>query len=100
MLRGEPMVSEEIRSDVTPVRRGSPLPWLLLAVTVCVAAGIFAMARSREFGSFAIPKRLAPPLLCRCEFPPEWRVILVGDRDARGLSGGKPPHSMPQPGLL
>lgn len=26
-----------------------------------------AMARSREFGSFAIPKRLAPPLLCRYE---------------------------------
>ncbi len=26
-----------------------------------------AMARSREFGSFAIPKRVAPPLLCRYE---------------------------------
>ena len=26
-----------------------------------------AMARSREFGSFAIPKRIAPPLLCRYE---------------------------------
>ena len=26
-----------------------------------------AMARSREFGAFAIPKRLAPPLLCRYE---------------------------------
>lgn len=26
-----------------------------------------AMARSREFGSFAMPKRVAPPLLCRYE---------------------------------
>jgi PKHD-type hydroxylase len=26
-----------------------------------------AMARSREFGSFSIPKRVAPPLLCRYE---------------------------------
>ena len=26
-----------------------------------------AMARSREFASFAIPKRIAPPLLCRYE---------------------------------
>ena len=26
-----------------------------------------AMARSREFGSFAIPKRVAPPLMCRYE---------------------------------
>jgi PKHD-type hydroxylase len=26
-----------------------------------------AMGRSREFGSFAIPKRVAPPLLCRYE---------------------------------
>lgn len=26
-----------------------------------------AFARSREFGSFAIPKRIAPPLLCRYE---------------------------------
>jgi PKHD-type hydroxylase len=26
-----------------------------------------ALARSREFGSFAIPKRIAPPLLCRYE---------------------------------
>jgi PKHD-type hydroxylase len=26
-----------------------------------------AFARSREFGAFAIPKRLAPPLLCRYE---------------------------------
>jgi PKHD-type hydroxylase len=26
-----------------------------------------ALARSREFGSFALPKRVAPPLLCRYE---------------------------------
>jgi PKHD-type hydroxylase len=26
-----------------------------------------AFARSREFGSFALPKRIAPPLLCRYE---------------------------------
>jgi PKHD-type hydroxylase len=26
-----------------------------------------ALARSREFGAFAIPKRIAPPLLCRYE---------------------------------
>jgi PKHD-type hydroxylase len=26
-----------------------------------------ALARSREFASFAIPKRIAPPLLCRYE---------------------------------
>jgi septal ring factor EnvC (AmiA/AmiB activator) len=41
------MADEEIRSEVTPIRRGSPLPWLLLAVTLSVMVGIFAMARSR-----------------------------------------------------
>ena len=35
------------------------------AESVQVVTG--AMARSREFGSFAIPKRVAPPLLCRYE---------------------------------
>jgi len=35
------------------------------AESVQVVAG--AMARSREFGSFALPKRVAPPLLCRYE---------------------------------
>lgn len=41
-------MSEEIRSDEVPIpRRGTPLPWLLLAVTLCVAVGIFAMARAR-----------------------------------------------------
>lgn len=47
MLPGA-MVSEEVHSDVTELpRRGSPLPWLLLAVTLIVAVGIFAMARGR-----------------------------------------------------
>ena len=41
------MVNEEIHSDVTPIRRGSPLPWLLLGVTVCVTIGIFLMATRR-----------------------------------------------------
>lgn len=35
------------------------------AESVQIVAG--AMARSREFGSFALPKRVAPPLLCRYE---------------------------------
>lgn len=42
------MVNEESRSDELELpRRGSPLPWLLLAVTLLVAVGIFAMARAR-----------------------------------------------------
>jgi len=35
------------------------------AESVQIVAG--AMARSREFSAFAIPKRIAPPLLCRYE---------------------------------
>ncbi len=42
-----PAASEEFRSEETPIRRGSPLPWLLLLVTVFVAVGIFWMARAR-----------------------------------------------------
>ena len=42
------MVNEEITSDETTIRpRTSPLPWLLLGVTICVAIGIFSMARAR-----------------------------------------------------
>jgi septal ring factor EnvC (AmiA/AmiB activator) len=42
------MVNDEIRSEELEMpRRGSPLPWLLLGVTVIVAIGIFAMARGR-----------------------------------------------------
>lgn len=35
------------------------------AESVSIVRG--ALARSREFGAFAIPKRIAPPLLCRYE---------------------------------
>ncbi len=35
------------------------------AETVKIVGG--ALSRSREFGSFALPKRIAPPLLCRYE---------------------------------
>ena len=35
------------------------------AESVQIVAG--AMSRSREFGNFALPKRVAPPLLCRYE---------------------------------
>ena len=42
------MVNEESHSDEIDLpRRGSPLPWLLLVVTLIVAVGIFAMARGR-----------------------------------------------------
>lgn len=47
MLPAKTMVHEEITSDETPIRRVSPLPWLLLAVTVCVAIGIISMATRR-----------------------------------------------------
>ncbi len=42
-----PAASEEVRSEETPLKRGSPLPWLLLLVTVSVAVGVFWMARVR-----------------------------------------------------
>ena len=41
------MVNEETTSGETQVRRVTPLPWLLLAVTVCVAIAIFLMASRR-----------------------------------------------------
>ncbi|MBS1150872.1 MAG: hypothetical protein H6Q89_2570 [Myxococcaceae bacterium] len=42
------MVNEESHSDEIGIpRRGSPLPWMLLAVTLIIAVGIFAMARGR-----------------------------------------------------
>jgi len=31
-------VEEEVRSDFNPIKRGSPLPWLLLGITVMVGA--------------------------------------------------------------
>jgi uncharacterized protein HemX len=42
-----PVAAEEVRSEETPLRRGSPLPWLLLFFTVLVGLGIFVMARNR-----------------------------------------------------
>lgn len=37
----------EIRTGESPLPRSSPLPWLLLGLTVLVAVGIFGMARAR-----------------------------------------------------
>ncbi len=45
MLKGAPV--EETRSGETPIPRGSPLPWLLLVLTLMVAVAIFSMARTR-----------------------------------------------------
>jgi uncharacterized protein HemX len=42
-----PAASDEVRSEETPIRRGSPLPWLLLFFTLIVGLGIFVMARNR-----------------------------------------------------
>jgi septal ring factor EnvC (AmiA/AmiB activator) len=42
------MVNEEVTSGETSLpRRATPLPWLLLGVTVIVAIGIFSMATRR-----------------------------------------------------
>ncbi len=43
-----PMVTAKSQSNLVKLlRRGAPLPWLLLGVALCVAFGIFAIARSR-----------------------------------------------------
>ena len=42
-----PASSDEVRSEETPLRRGSPLPWLLLFFVVAVGFGIFLMAQRR-----------------------------------------------------
>src|SRR5688500_1646940 len=55
------------------------------AESVQVVAG--AMGRSREFGSFAIPKRVAPPLLCRYE--PGMKYGSHADAAIIQLPGGK-----------
>jgi hypothetical protein len=39
--------SEEIRSDVNPLKRGSPLPWLLLVITIAVGATMAIVSHSR-----------------------------------------------------
>ena len=42
------MVNDESQSEETNLKpRVTPLPWLLLGVTLCVMIGIFAMARAR-----------------------------------------------------
>ena len=46
-----------------------------------------ALARSREFGSFALPKRVAPPLLCRYE--PGMKYGTHADAAIIQLQGGK-----------
>jgi uncharacterized protein HemX len=42
-----PPSSDEMRSEETPMRRGSPLPWLLLFFVVVVGLGIFLLAQRR-----------------------------------------------------
>ncbi len=42
-----PATSEDVRSEETPIRRGSPLPWILLFFTLSVGLGIFLMAQKR-----------------------------------------------------
>src|SRR5882672_2138915 len=39
--------SEEIRSIENPLKRGSPLPWLLLAITIIVGATMAIVSHSR-----------------------------------------------------
>lgn len=42
-----PAATEDVRSEETPLRRGSPLPWLLLFFVLVMGLGIFVMARNR-----------------------------------------------------
>jgi hypothetical protein len=47
-MESEPMsVEEEVRSDFNPLRRGSPLPWLLLGITVIVGGTMAVVSHSR-----------------------------------------------------
>jgi len=55
------------------------------AESVQIVAG--AMTRSREFGSFALPKRIAPPLMCRYE--PGMQYGAHADAAIIQLSGAK-----------
>src|SRR5512134_2922068 len=55
------------------------------AESVQIVAG--AMTRSREFGSFALPKRVAPPLLCRYE--PGMKYGAHADSAMIPLPGGR-----------
>ena len=40
-------VEEEVRSDFNPLRRGSPLPWLLLGITIIVGGTMAVVSHSR-----------------------------------------------------
>jgi hypothetical protein len=40
-------VEEEIRSDFNPIKRGSPLPWLLLGITLLVGVTMAVVSHSR-----------------------------------------------------
>jgi septal ring factor EnvC (AmiA/AmiB activator) len=41
------MWPQRVNTGEIPLRQTSPLPWLLLAITLLTGAGIFAMARTR-----------------------------------------------------
>jgi hypothetical protein len=47
MVPQEEVRSEEVRSDFNPLKRGSPLPWLLLGITLLVGITMAFAARSR-----------------------------------------------------
>lgn len=40
-------VEEEVRSDFNPLKRGSPLPWLLLGITLLVGVTMAVVSHSR-----------------------------------------------------
>lgn len=40
-------VEEDIRSDFNPIKRGSPLPWLLLGITLIVGVTMAIISRQR-----------------------------------------------------
>ena len=40
-------VEEEVRSDFNPIKRGSPLPWLLLGITLVVGVTMAFVSHSR-----------------------------------------------------
>lgn len=40
-------VEEEIRSDFNPIKTGSPLPWLLLVITLTVGVTMAVVSHSR-----------------------------------------------------
>ena len=46
-VRSDEIRSEEVRSDFNPLKRGSPLPWLLLGITLLVGITMAFVARNR-----------------------------------------------------